>query len=726
LVTFSALALYGVLRWATLERPAPSLRLIGLLALAVLVAGAGPRLDARNRPLAVAAVLCSLLAMLALAGIPISLLAGARVAAIARMIGSGLAALPGLLLPYLVGDHSVRLVMALGAGILLLDAAIMVAFAQPELGDLRRAGAAVPLIALAVVPTALVPPRLPYIQGLILFLLLAAFMWGERVLPRAAAGAVLAAVVVGLAATALAAQLDPHRPWLNYWQLSGTRPAGQVDTFDWTQRYGPFQWPRQDRVVLTVRAARPDYWKTENLDVFNGVAWTAGPGATGAEVPGPGAAEAKRFTQTIRVTVRAMSSVDVIAAGAAARPAHVGEQLLAGISPGTWTVGSPLHTGDSYTVRTYSPVPSPRELGNDTSGYPASSLIDELTIGLPSRGAELGGGPDEIQFPPFHSRAPARNLAGVSSPSIGALIAGSPYAAAYALATRLARRTRTPYAFAQAVERYLSAGNGFKYSERPPVAPYPIQTFLLSSKRGYCQQFAGAMALLLRMGGVPARVVTGFTSGAYDSVTSQYVVSDADAHAWVEVWFPRYGWVRFDPTPLAAPARAGNAPLLPGLGDSAAPAPAPHGVRGPHAPSAGRGSALRRHGGSTQAWPLILIALALAALLGAVASLARGLTRAAPTAQHLVEELERALVRTRRPLGPGVTLEALEARFGGSPAAQGYLRGLKLARFAGRDQLPPSSGRRALRRELGAGLGPLGALRAWWGLPPSRITRARQ
>ena len=96
--------------------------------------------------------------------------------------------------------------------------------------------------------------------------------------------------------------------------------------------------------------------------------------------------------------------------------------------------------------------------------------------------------------------------------------------------------------------RYLPR-DGFRYDQNPPVSPYPLETFLLHSKLGYCQQFAGAMALLLRMGGVPARVSVGFTPGSYDGATHSYIVTDQDAHAWVEVWFPRYGWVRFDPTP---------------------------------------------------------------------------------------------------------------------------------------------------------------------------------
>ena len=64
------------------------------------------------------------------------------------------------------------------------------------------------------------------------------------------------------------------------------------------------------------------------------------------------------------------------------------------------------------------------------------------------------------------------------------------------------------------------------------------------------------MALLLRMGGVPARVSTGFTTGVLDRKAGEYVVRDLDAHSWVEVWYAGYGWVTIDPTPAAAPARS--------------------------------------------------------------------------------------------------------------------------------------------------------------------------
>ena len=68
-------------------------------------------------------------------------------------------------------------------------------------------------------------------------------------------------------------------------------------------------------------------------------------------------------------------------------------------------------------------------------------------------------------------------------------------------------------------------------------------------RQGYCQHYAGAMAVMLRLLGIPARVAAGFTSGKYDKGEKEWVVTDHNAHTWVEVWFPRFGWLPFDPTP---------------------------------------------------------------------------------------------------------------------------------------------------------------------------------
>ena len=111
------------------------------------------------------------------------------------------------------------------------------------LGDARRAGAALPLIALAVVPATLVRPEFPYLQGLLLFALLALFMWGERIRRDAFGPALAFAVLAGIAGGVAAPRLDAHKPWLNYRARPGRRSHVRVDAFDWNQSYGPLHWP---------------------------------------------------------------------------------------------------------------------------------------------------------------------------------------------------------------------------------------------------------------------------------------------------------------------------------------------------------------------------------------------------------------------------------------------------------------------------------------------------
>ena len=86
--------------------------------------------------------------------------------------------------------------------------------------------------------------------------------------------------------------------------------------------------------------------------------------------------------------------------------------------------------------------------------------------------------------------------------------------------------------------------------------------------------------------------------------------------------------------------------------------------------------------------------------------------------EQLIAELERALERTGRPLHDGVTLAALEDRYRFTPEVAAYMRALRLSRYGGRATAPDRAQRRALRRELGLGLGPLGRLRALRALPP--------
>jgi hypothetical protein len=126
------------------------------------------------------------------------------------------------------------------------------------------------------------------------------------------------------------------------------------------------------------------------------------------------------------------------------------------------------------------------------------------------------------------------------------------YRRLYETALQVVGRPRNPYAAVIALEawfRFRSGGN-FTYDESPPRSQLPpLVAFVAEHRRGYCQHFAGAMALMLRYLGIPARVGAGFTTGRYNPDREEYTVSDTNAHTWVEVWFSGYGWLPFDPTP---------------------------------------------------------------------------------------------------------------------------------------------------------------------------------
>lgn len=98
---------------------------------------------------------------------------------------------------------------------------------------------------------------------------------------------------------------------------------------------------------------------------------------------------------------------------------------------------------------------------------------------------------------------------------------------------------------------FTQPGNGFRYDLRtaPGNGGDALMEFLFTGRTGYCEQFASAMAVMLRTLGVPARVAVGFTPGT--STGDSWLITTDDAHAWVEAWFPESGWLPFDPTPLA-------------------------------------------------------------------------------------------------------------------------------------------------------------------------------
>jgi transglutaminase-like putative cysteine protease len=100
----------------------------------------------------------------------------------------------------------------------------------------------------------------------------------------------------------------------------------------------------------------------------------------------------------------------------------------------------------------------------------------------------------------------------------------------------------------------------FVYTLTPPqLGVDPLDEFLFSTRRGFCEHYAAAFVTLMRSAGIPARVVTGYQGGEYNPVGEYWLVRQADAHAWAEIWLTGRGWERVDPTAAVAPERIEHA-----------------------------------------------------------------------------------------------------------------------------------------------------------------------
>ena len=626
-----------------------------------------------------AIALVTLAAALALAGLEARLLLPTNWGELASGISTGIQGIEEVHLPYRGGDTWIRLAMVLAAPAAIAVSAA-VAFWPGRRRERRRLIALAILVITYAVAISLDRPGADLILGVLLLALATSWLWITRLGGSQRAQALALSVAAGIVALPIAARLDSG-PLLDYesWDIFGS--AADV-SFEWDHTYGPLDWPREGATMLTVHSETPLYWKASVLDRFDGFSWqrakTADPLAVVErqaryETPkGVLRGRHPEWLTSVRFEVDGLESPFVTATGTTV--ATRGLAAPSRSADGTLTnLGGPVIGGSEYSITAYVPRPTPSELSEAPASYPPQRFGDATAIGLPSSLA-----------PGYAVSMP---LWGTRDPDAQARMLASPYADTYRLARSWTAGAQTPYAAVRSIEDHLRR----EYAYDPNVLrhTYPLDSFLFEDRAGYCQQFAGSMGLMLRMIGIPSRVVAGFAPGTRQSDEGTFQVRDIDAHSWVEAYFRGIGWVTFDPTPAAAPA--GSQSLHGELAGTRGPAPEPitdeSSARGGSDPTAAAGTASGSGGGG--AWPWIglvaAVALLAAVALGTVAFRRR--RRALATgdlADRQLSELRSALERLGWQLDPDSTLLTLERRFtapGRGPLRR-YLRMLREHRYA--------------------------------------------
>jgi protein-glutamine gamma-glutamyltransferase len=346
-----------------------------------------------------------------------------------------------------------------------------------------------------------------------------------------AAGAVLggALALSSSPAVAKSAFLD----W-QHWDFY-TQPQKAVSvSYIWDGRYDGVRFPKKKTTVLTIQAPHtPYYWRATVLERFDGTRWLEDVRPESIQQkrrlnPAP-----RKLADLLRqeVTIAALEDNHVVGASMPITNDLAGQAAYEG--QGVFRVIGGLQRGQHYGVYSYAPRPTPQELVHVPATYPRA---------LTRPHSELDVAPG-VTAPPL--AVPGRDVR-MASKLTGRLL---PYAQLYERAQQVAGKTTSPYAAVVALETWFRSSGGFTYSEQPGPTPGlpPLVGFVIDTKTGYCQHFAGSMALMLRLLGIPARVAAGFLPGRYHG--DFWEVTDHDAHAWVEVWFQGFGWLPFDPTP---------------------------------------------------------------------------------------------------------------------------------------------------------------------------------
>jgi len=306
-------------------------------------------------------------------------------------------------------------------------------------------------------------------------------------------------------------------------------------TLDLTSR------PRlSDAVVFTVDASRPDFWRGETFDRYNGTSWSSSSNPDYQPLPSDGtrvlvdpppydvgAHTGQDFRQTFHMQ------------------AGYSDVVFAAPSPRVVETDKLLWQADDGTLRVAGAGSDPDHFPNSGAGFGKGAVYTVTSRSLPVTEQQLreATGPVPVAIAGQYAQIPIS-----TTPRV------------VALAREITRGRTNTYDEVKALENWL--GDNTRYSLNAPTSPRDVDVvddFLFRTRLGWCEQIASSLVVMARSVGVPARLVTGFVPGSRDALTGRFVVRERDAHAWAEIYFPGIGWQGFDPTasvPLAGDVKS--------------------------------------------------------------------------------------------------------------------------------------------------------------------------
>lgn len=389
---------------------------------------------------------------------------------------------------------------------------------------------------------------------------------------------------------------------------SGDRPT-QVEARIATTGYGfddtnlGVQLAADNSVAFTAKSPLPTYWRGESKSEYTGKGWTQPdrswleiePGAAMPQMLLAGLAQATPIEQEVALPQAGGTDIPIVAGGSVAKVVGVSTTQGGSFGSAIWYDAG---TG-AYRLKPDSPGKGTGNVRTASASGAASETAEQDKAALAGSPGETGGATEQVArgiFPTTNSAAmpdlavtadafgttdtlAAAETSGatgivytlqVEVPTWDAEALRRDYApvpeeisAAYLqlpdqLPERVSRLAASvvvgftdAYDRVKAIESFLRQNYAYSLNSSEPAEGEDfVEHFLFTQKSGYCNHFSTAMTVMLRSIGIPARWVKGFAPGERDLADSSvYTVRNSDAHAWVEVYFPSYGWFAFEPTP---------------------------------------------------------------------------------------------------------------------------------------------------------------------------------